>query len=114
MRLNLDISCTETYLAFCQKVDQWALKQLAKDAKLYYKKQLSDAELEQAYRPCATPREKNGVQYPHTLRRKVMTAGLNKIHCWTSDREQRAPPEDWRNCRLTPQVTVKSIWLMIV
>ena len=35
VRLNLDISCTESHLAFCKKVDEWALKQLAKDTKQY-------------------------------------------------------------------------------
>jgi hypothetical protein len=112
VRLNLDISCTESHLAFCKKVDEWALKQLAKDTKTYFKKQLTEAELKQAYRPLATPHEKNGVQYPPTLRLKVMMEGPNKLRCWTKDREQREIPEDFRNTKVTPQVTVKSIWLM--
>ena len=111
VRLNLHISCSDSHLAFCKKVDEWALKQLAKDTKTYFKRQLSEAELKQAYRPCATPHEKNGVQYPPTLRLKVMMEGPNKLRCWTKEREQREPPEDFRNCKVTPQVCVKSIWL---
>ena len=112
VRLNLDISCTESHLAFCRKIDQWALAQLGKDTKTYFKKQLNEAELKQAYRPCATPHEKNGVQYPPTIRLKIMTEGPNKLRVWTKDKELRELPEDFRNCKITPIVTVKSIWLM--
>ena len=112
VRLNLDISCNESYLSFCEKVDQWALKQLAKDTKMYFKKQLSEAELKAAYRPCATPHtSQSGVSFPHTIRLKIMTSGPNQVRCWTKDREPRPLPEDWRNCTITPQATVKSIWL---
>ena len=112
VRLNLDISCTESHLAFCRKIDQWVLGQLGKDTKTYFKKQLNEAELKQAYRPCATPHEKNGVQYPPTIRLKIMTEGPNKLRVWTKDKELRELPEDFRNCKITPIVTVKSIWLM--
>ena len=112
VRLNLDISATESYLAFCEKVDSWALKELAKDTKLYFKRQLSEAELKQAYRPCATPHEKNGVQYAPTIRLKIMMEGPSQIRCWTKEHEPRDPPLDFRNSRLTPLVTVKSLWLM--
>ena len=64
VRLNLDISCTESHLAFCNKVDRWALAQLSKDSKQYFRKQLNEAELKQAYRPCATPREKTVFNTP--------------------------------------------------
>ena len=41
-----------------------------------------------------------------------MMEGPNKLRCWTKDREQREMPETFKNCKVTPQVTVKSIWLM--
>ena len=63
VRLNLDISCNESHIDFCKKVDEWALKQL-KDTKLYFKKQFSEAEHKQAYRPCATPHEKMASNTP--------------------------------------------------
>ena len=113
VRLNLDISCTESHLAFCRKIDQWVLGQLGKDTKTYFKKQLNEAELKQAYRPCATPHEKNGVQYPPTIRLKIMTSGPNMLRVWTKDKELRELPEDFRNCKIiAAQITVKSIWLM--
>jgi len=113
VRLNLDISCTESHLAFCRKVDQWALAQLGKDTKQYFKKQLSEAELKQAYRPLATPHERNSIRYADTLRLKIMTEGPNKLRVWNKDKELRQMPEDFRTCKiLAVQVTVKSIWLM--
>ena len=112
VRMNLDLSCSESHLKILTQIDEWALKQLSKDSKLYFKKELSDTELRAAYRPCATPHEKNGVAYPPTMRLKIMTDGPNKIRCWTPDRQPRPMPEDWRNCRLTAQSTVQSIWLM--
>jgi hypothetical protein len=113
VRLNLDVSCTESHLAFCKKVDEWALKQLAKDTKQYFKKHLTEAELKQAYRPLATPHEKNGIQYPPTIRLKIMTEGPNKLRVWSKDKELREMPEDFRTCKiLAVQVAVKSIWLM--
>ena len=53
-RLNLDVSCTESYIAFLEKVDEWAIHQLSKDTKSDFKKQLTETELRAAYRPCAT------------------------------------------------------------
>ena len=112
VRLNLDLSCKESHLKLLTQIDEWALKQLAKDSKLYFKKELSETELRAAYRPCATPHEKAGVQYPPTMRLKIMTEGPNKIRCWTPDHQPRPMPEEWRNCRLTAQVVVKSLWIM--
>ena len=113
VRLNLDISCTESHLAFCKQVDQWALEQLGKNTKQYFKRQLTDAELKQAYRPCATPHQKNDIEYPPTIRLKIMTAGPNCLRVWNEDKGLREMPEDFRNCKIiAAQVTVKSIWLM--
>ena len=112
VRLNLDLSCTASYTTFLNSVDKWALRELGKNPTLYFKKDLTPTELKAAYRPCATPHEKNGIQYPETMRVKIMVDGPNKIRCWTPDRQPRPMPEDWRKCTLTPQIIAKSIWLM--
>ena len=112
VRMNLDLSCTESMLTTLAQIDEWALAQLRKDTKLYFKKELSETELRGAYRPCATPHEKNGVQYPATVRAKVMLEGTSKLRVWDANKENRDIPLDFRICKLTPQLTVKSIWLM--
>ena len=112
IRMNLDLSCTESMLETLAQIDAWALAQLAKDTKLYFKKELSESELRSAYRPCATPHERNGVQYAPTVRAKVMLEGPNKIRVWGPNTEKRDIPVDFRICKLTPQLTVKSLWLM--
>ena len=110
--MNLDLSCTESMLETLAQIDDWALAQLAKDTKLYFKKELSENELRSAYRTCATAHEKGGVQYPATVRAKVMLEGPNKIRCWGPNKEPRDIPLDFRGCKLTPQLVVKSLWLM--
>ena len=112
VRLNLDLSCTAAYTAFLSSVDKWALSELGKNPTLYFKKDLTPTEVKAAYRPCATPHEKNGIQYPETMRMKIMASGNNAIRCWTPERQPRPMPTDWRKCTITPHVTVKSIWLM--
>ena len=112
VRLNLDLSCTEAITALLTDIDKWAFEQLSKDSKNYFKKQLSATELLAAYRPCATPHEKDGIQYPPTMRLKIMTEGPNKVRCWTPSKELREMPKEFRNCIITAQATVKSIWLM--
>ena len=111
-RLNLDLSCTLSYTEFLRTVDTWALRELSKNPTLYFKKDLSPAQVKAAYIECARTHEKNGVQYPASMRLKIMVNGPNQIRCWTSDREPRPLPDDWRKCIITPQITAKSIWLM--
>ena len=41
-----------------------------------------------------------------------MMDGPNKLRVWTKDKELREMPEDFRNCKVTPEVAVNSIWLM--
>jgi hypothetical protein len=112
IRMNLDLSCTDEYTAFLEKVDQWALGELAKAPTKFFKKDLDKTEIRAAYKSCATQHEKNGQRFPDTMRVKIMLEGPNKLRCWTPDRQPREIPEDFRLCTITPQVVPKSIWLM--
>ena len=112
IRVNLDLECTHTYMEVLGRVDAWVIDTLAANPDLYFKKHLTRDEVIKAYKPSCTPHEKNGVDYAPSMRCKTNLEGPSKVRCWTPDRIQRAVPEDWRRCTITPLVTFKSIWFM--
>ena len=112
--MNMDLSCTDEYTASLEKVDKWALGELAKAPTKFFKKDLDKTEHgnQSGIHDCATPREKNGQRLPDTMRVKIMLEGPNKLRCWTPDRQPREIPDGFRLCTITPQIVPKSIWLL--
>ena len=112
VRLNLDLSLTDELVDFFNKLDAQIIALLASKSTTYFRKNLTKEEIVAIYKPSATPHEKEGMKYPHTLRTKITTVGPKAVKCWTEDKVERALPADWRSCEIRPQLVVRSIWFM--
>jgi hypothetical protein len=112
VRVNLDLACTESYIEFLKQVDAWVIDRLVAHSKTVFKKEMSKDEIKGIYRPSYTAHSKAGIEYMPTMRTKINTCGPNAVKCWTAEKTPRDLPQDWRNCTITPEVLVKSVWLM--
>ena len=112
VRLNLDIACSESHNKFFNEVDAWVVAQMENDPQSYFKKKMSKSEILAIFKPSCTPHSKDGVDYAPTARTKINTAGPKMVQCWSVDKNARPPPSDYRNCKLTVEVTVRGIWFM--
>ena len=112
VRLNLDLTVTDLSSEFFSKIDAWIIDKLAANSKAYFKTTKSRDEIVAMFKPSISPHEKDGQTYPSTIRMKINTSGPKKIKCWTPEKTLREPPEDWRQCQITPIVSVKGLWFM--
>ena len=39
-------------------------------------------------------------------------AGKNAVTCWTPDKVKRSLPESWRDCKITPKLHFKGLYVM--
>jgi hypothetical protein len=90
-----------------EQLDAWAKKKLLKESPRFFKRQLSEKEVAQIYQSVIKKHEKDGTQYPDTVRCKFTVSRLNH---WGVDHKPRGPPADYKFCDLVPMIQVKNFY----
>ena len=90
-----------------EQLDAWAMKFLVKESPRLFKKQLSEKEVAQIYQSVIKKHEKDGTQYPDSVRCKFTVSRLNH---WGVDHKPRETPLDYKNCDLVPMIQVKQFY----
>jgi hypothetical protein len=109
-RLTLELRCNAPILAHFDAFDLWAKGYLLEHSVRLFKKQLTEAQVEEGYHPCVK-RHLTGAFEP-LLRCKLDTRGRREITYWTPEGNRREAPEDWRRVTVIPQLEVTNLWSM--
>ena len=109
-RLTLELRCNAPILAHFDAFDLWAKGYLLEHSVRLFKKQLTEAQIEEGYHPCVK-RHKEGLYEP-LLRCKLDLKGRREITYWTPEGNRREAPEDWRLVTVIPQLEVTNLWSM--
>ena len=92
---------------FFEQLDSWAKRMLHKESPRFFKRQLSEKEVAQIYQSVIKKHEKDGTQYPDTVRCKFTVSRLNH---WGVDHKPREAPLDYKACDLVPMIQVKNFY----
>ena len=106
-RHNIDFTIDKPLQQWLQELDQWAQKMLLKESPRFFKKQLSKEEVAQMYQSTIKKHEKDGTQYPDTVRCKFTVSRLNH---WSVHHKPREAPADYKACDLVPMIQVKNFY----
>ena len=109
-RLTLELRCNADILAHFDAFDIWAKGYLLSNSLRLFKKQMTEAQIEEGYHPCVK-RHKEGLYEP-LLRCKLDTKGRRQTTFGTPQGERREAPEDWRAVTVIPQLEVTNLWCM--
>ncbi len=109
-RLTLELRCNAPILAHFDAFDLWAKGYLLEHSMRLFKKQLTEAQVQEGYHPCVK-RHADGTYEP-LLRCKLVTKGRREISYWTPEGNRREAPEDWRRVTVIPQLEVTNLWMM--
>ena len=90
-----------------EQLDAWAKKTLHKESARFFKRQLSEKEVAQMYQSVIKKHEKDGTQYPDTVRCKFTVSRLNH---WSVHHKPREAPADYKACDLVPMIQVKNFY----
>jgi hypothetical protein len=109
-RLTLELRCNAPILAHFDAFDLWAKGYLLEHSVRLFKKQLTEAQVQEGYHPCVK-RHPEGLYEP-LLRCKLDLKGRREISYWTPEGNRREAPEDWRRVTVLPQLEVTNLWSM--
>ena len=109
-RLTLELRCNAPILAHFDAFDLWAKGYLLEHSMRLFKKQLTEAQVQEGYHPCVK-RHAEGLHEP-LLRCKLDKQGRREISYWTPEGVRREAPEDWRRVTVIPQLEVTNLWSM--
>ena len=106
-KLGLELSCSEEYLEFFNRLDTWCMDYLMKNSKRFFGNQRSREWLESMYKPCT---RKFGTFDP-LLRTKIVTNGLNTTRYWSVDKESRSIPEAWPTVAMRVRMRIANLYI---
>ena len=106
-RHSIDFTIDKPLQEWLQELDRWAQKMLLKESARFFKKQLSKEDIVQMYQSTIKKHEKDGQQFPDTVRCKF---SLGKIKHWKFSHEPREAPVDYKCCDLVPLIQVKNFY----
>ena len=107
-RLSICFAPTEQINNFQGIFEGWCVKTLAKKSKELLGSEQTEAQIKEKFQSCVKTSEKGWTSF----RCKMNVAGKNAVQCWTPDRVKRSLPNSWRDCKLKPQLHLKSLYLM--
>ena len=108
-RLSMDFNIGSSDLRiWLENLDKWAFQKLLKESPRLFKRQVTKDELKLIYQPVIKKHEKNGQEYPDTVKTKFSSG---KLRVWGFDHVPREPPASYKGCDLVPLVSVKNFWL---
>ena len=106
-RHSIDFTIDKPLQEWLQELDRWAQKIILKESPRFFKRQLSEKEVAQIYQSVIKKHEKDGTQYPDTVRCKFTVSKLNH---WGVDHKPREAPLDYKACGLVPMIQVKNFY----
>jgi hypothetical protein len=109
-RLSLELRLNAPMLEYFDAFDLWAKGYLLEHSLRLFKKQLTEAQIQEGFHPCVK-RHAEGLYEP-LLRCKIDLKGRREISYWTPEGSRRGPPEDWRRVTVIPQLEVTNLWSM--
>ncbi len=106
-KLGLELSCSEEYLEFFNRLDAWCMDYLMELSKRCFGNLRSREWLESMYKPCT---RKSGTFDP-LLRTKIVTSGLNTTRYWSVDKESRSIPEAWLTVAMRVRMRIANLYI---
>ena len=108
-RLSICFAPTEEIINNFQGIfETWCIKTLAKKSQELLGSQQTAEQIKETFQSCVKTSEKGWTSF----RCKMNVAGKNAIQCWTPERVKCSQPNSWRDCKLKPQLHLKSMYLM--
>jgi len=108
-RLSICFAPTEEIINNFQGIfETWCIKTLAKKSQELLGSQQTAEQIKEKFQSCVKTSEKGWTSF----RCKMNVAGKNAIQCWTPERVKCSQPNSWRDCKLKPQLHLKSMYLM--
>ena len=107
-RLSICFAPTEEINNFQGIFETWCIKTLAKKSQELLGSQQTAEQIKEKFQSCVKTSEKGWTSF----RCKMNVAGKNAIQCWTPERVKCSQPNSWRDCKLKPQLHLKSMYLM--
>ena len=108
-RLSICFALTEEITSTFQGLfERWCIKTLAKRSKELLGSEQTEAQIKEKFQSCVKTSEKGWTSF----RCKMNVAGKNAVQCWTPEKVKCSLPTSWRDCKLKPQLHLKSLYLM--
>jgi hypothetical protein len=107
-RVNICLGMTDSLEKQLNSFDDSLIISIAENSKKYFGQVLTNEEVKQKMQPSVRVSEK-GISH---WRCKINIAGRGKCQCYGMDKNVRALPESWLECKVRPRVLLKSIWIM--
>ena len=107
-RLPICFALTPEIENFQNLFQSWCIKTLAKKSQDLLGSQQTETQIKEKFQSCVKTSEKGWTSFGCEMN----IAGKNAVQCWTPERVKCSLPNSWRDCKLKPQLHVKSIYLM--
>ena len=107
-RVNICFVPTEEIKTCLELFESWCIKTLTKDAKELLGQELTESQIKEIFQTSLKTSEKGWTSF----RCKMNIAGRNAVQCWTKDKVKRSRPESWRDCKITPKLHFKGLYVM--
>jgi hypothetical protein len=112
-RMNLAFAIeNENLLHFFEELDLFIQKVAVQQCQPWFKKTLTEAEVNSMYRPCLTPSEKG---YAPLIRTKVNMTAPNQVRVWRAQGNavvEGTPADITRTARYMPVITLQGCWFL--
>ena len=106
-RHNIDFTIDKPLQEWLQELDKWAQKMLLKESPRLFKNQLSKEEISQLYQSTIKKHEKDGHQFPDSVKCKF---SVGRLKHWGFDHKPREAPLDYKSCDLVPHIQIKNFY----
>ena len=107
-RVNLCFVPTEEIESCLELFESWCIKALTKESKELLGQELTESQIKERFQSSLKTSEKGW----RSFRCKMNIAGKNAVKCWTPDKVKRSLPESWRDCKITPKLHFKGLYVM--
>ena len=107
-RLSICFAPSQENENFQSLFESWCIKTLAKKSKELLGCEQMETHINEKLQSCLKTLEKGWTSF----RAKMSIAGKNAVQCWTQEKEKRLLPTSWRDCKMLPQLHIKSLYLM--
>ena len=107
-RVNICFVPTEEIESCLELLESWCIKALTKESKELLGQELTESQIKERFQSSLKTSEKGWKSF----RCKMNIAGKNTVTCWTPDKVKRSLPESWRDCKITPKLHFKGLYVM--
>ena len=105
IRVNICFKPDDDTVRQLAALDNKVVELLVEASPIVFGKQLSEDEVRARYTPCLKRHDRYGLSWKAKM-------GLDKIQCWSADKQPRSNPAKWAGLKVQPVVQLKSLWIM--